>query len=159
MSSQSFHLLERHLERECLSRLDIASSCVFIQQHTWSSHKSHPLSLQLLLGVFVLSCISQVSNGLIPRDSDGTNKKSQKASKKEITWRNGVKRFDKADLMVPINLDLIHWREKSMETFSSVQLSRSFVSDSLGPHELQHARLPCPSPSPGVHSNSCPSSW
>ena len=42
--------------------------------------------------------------------------------------------------------------------FSSVQFSGSVVSDSLRPHELQHARPPCPSPSPGVHSNSCPSS-
>ena len=42
--------------------------------------------------------------------------------------------------------------------FSSVQFSRSVVSDSLWPHESQHARPPCPSPSPGVHSNSCPSS-
>ena len=41
---------------------------------------------------------------------------------------------------------------------SSVQFSRSVVSDSLRPHESQHARPPCPSPSPGVHSNSCPSS-
>ena len=43
--------------------------------------------------------------------------------------------------------------------FSSVQFSHSVMSDSLWPHELQHARPPCPSPSPGVHSNSCPSSW
>ena len=42
--------------------------------------------------------------------------------------------------------------------FSSVQFSHSVVSDSLRPHELQHARPPCPSPTPGVHSNSCPSS-
>ena len=42
--------------------------------------------------------------------------------------------------------------------FSSVQFSRSVVSDSLRPHESQHARPPCPSPTPGVHSNSCPSS-
>ena len=40
----------------------------------------------------------------------------------------------------------------------SVQFSRSVVSDSLRPHELQHARPPCPSPSPGVHSDSRPSS-
>jgi len=39
----------------------------------------------------------------------------------------------------------------------SVQFSRSVVSDSLRPHELQHARPPCPSPTPGVHSNSRPS--
>ena len=40
----------------------------------------------------------------------------------------------------------------------SVQFSHSVVSDSLGPHGLQHARLPCPSPTPGACSNSCPSS-
>ena len=40
--------------------------------------------------------------------------------------------------------------------FSSVQFSRSVMSDSLQPHELQHARPPCPSPTPGVHSNSRP---
>ena len=42
--------------------------------------------------------------------------------------------------------------------FSSVHFSHSVVSNSLRPHELQHARPPCPSPSPGVHSDSCPSS-
>ena len=40
----------------------------------------------------------------------------------------------------------------------SVQFSLSLVSDSLRPHKLQHARPPCPSPAPGVHSNACPSS-
>ena len=40
----------------------------------------------------------------------------------------------------------------------SDQISRSVVSNSLQPHELQHARPPCPSPPPGVHSNSRPSS-
>ena len=42
--------------------------------------------------------------------------------------------------------------------FSSVQFSHSVMSDSLQPHESQHARLPCPSQTPGVYSNSCPSS-
>ena len=41
---------------------------------------------------------------------------------------------------------------------SSVQFSHSVVSDSLQPYELQHARPPCPSPTPGVHSDSRPSS-
>ena len=40
----------------------------------------------------------------------------------------------------------------------SVQFSHSVMSDSLWPHELQHARPPCPSPTPRVHPNSCPSS-
>ena len=42
--------------------------------------------------------------------------------------------------------------------FSSIQFSHSVVSDSLRPQESQHTRPPCPSPSPGVHSHSRPSS-
>ena len=41
----------------------------------------------------------------------------------------------------------------------SVQFSRSVISNSLRPHEPQHARPPCPSPTPGVYPNSCPLSW
>ena len=42
----------------------------------------------------------------------------------------------------------------------SVQFSHTVVSNSLQPHELQHTRPPCPSPTPGVHPNSCPlSQW
>ena len=40
----------------------------------------------------------------------------------------------------------------------SDQISRSVVSDYLRPHESQHARPPCPSPTPRVHTDSCPSS-
>ena len=42
--------------------------------------------------------------------------------------------------------------------FSSVQFSRSVMSGSLRPHELQHTRPPCQSPTPGLHWDSCPSS-
>ena len=42
---------------------------------------------------------------------------------------------------------------------ASVQFSRSVVSNFLLPHELQYTRPPCPSPTPRVHSNSCPLSW
>ena len=48
---------------------------------------------------------------------------------------------------------------KESPMVSSVQFSRSVMSDSLQPHEPQHARLPCPSLTPGVYPNSCPSSW
>ena len=47
--------------------------------------------------------------------------------------------------------------KKVRHSFS--QFSHSVVSDSLQPHGLQHARLPCPSPTPGAYSNSRPSSW
>ena len=43
--------------------------------------------------------------------------------------------------------------------FSSFHFGCSVMSDSLQPHESQHTRRPCPSPTPGVHSNSCPLSW
>ena len=48
-----------------------------------------------------------------------------------------------------------------LSNFKIVSQSRcSVMSDSLRPHESQHARPPCPSPSPGVHPNSCPlSRW
>ena len=53
--------------------------------------------------------------------------------------------------MVPLE-----WPDPHGWARSSVQFSHSVVSDSLRPHGLQHARLPCPSPTPGACSNSCP---
>ena len=49
-------------------------------------------------------------------------------------------------------------KKKNKEKFSSVQFRGSVVSDSLQPHESQLARPPCPSPTPGVHSDSHSSS-
>ena len=48
---------------------------------------------------------------------------------------------------------------KKWLTFTSVQFSHSVVSDSLQPSGLQHTRLPCPSPTTWVYSNSCPLHW
>ena len=48
------------------------------------------------------------------------------------------------------------WCSVISKGFSSVQFSCSVMSDSLQPHGLQHTRPPCPSPAPGVYSNSCP---
>ena len=55
----------------------------------------------------------------------------------------------------------VNWKTNAIiflwvKDLSSVQFSHSVVSDSLWPRELQHARPPCPSPTPGVHSDSCP---
>ena len=64
-------------------------------------------------------------------------------------------------VMVKFKEVVVKWRRKSMLViilnFSSVQFSCSVMSDFLRPHELLHARLPCPSPTPRVHSNSRPS--
>ena len=53
----------------------------------------------------------------------------------------------------------ILWRNQKLSTQAKIrsdQISRSVVSDSLQPYELQHARPPCPSPTPGVHRDSRP---
>ena len=57
-----------------------------------------------------------------------------------------------------IRCDIPHPHQKKTQSKNtpSVQLSRSVVSDSLPPHESQHTRPPCPSPTPGVHSDSRP---
>ena len=57
-------------------------------------------------------------------------------------------------LLSPLRPSLVPWPQ----LHSSVQFSRSVVSDCSRPHGLQHARPPCPSPTPGACSNSCPSS-
>ena len=46
-----------------------------------------------------------------------------------------------------------------VSSHQSVQFSHSVLSDSLQPHESQHAKPPCPSPTPRVYSNPCPPSW
>ena len=52
------------------------------------------------------------------------------------------------------------WATTESQMWLSVRFSCSVMSDSLQPHGLQHARLPCPSPTPRVYSNSCPlSRW
>ena len=62
-------------------------------------------------------------------------------------------------------LHLLHWQVDSLPLNhqgnpTSYQFSCSVVSDSLRPHELQHARPPCPSPTPRAYPNSCPlSQW
>ena len=65
---------------------------------------------------------------------------------------------------LPVLFGFLHWFKQASlaEEYcgnSSFQFSCSVVSDSLWPHGLQHARLPCPSLIPGDYSDSCPLSW
>ena len=75
--------------------------------------------------------------------------------------------FLEPDLLFPVSAFLSHWTFHCLRAlctlrncwlFRSDQISRSVVSDSLRPHESQHIRPPCPSRTPGVHSDSRPSS-
>ena len=68
--------------------------------------------------------------------------------------------------MDAIYMSIDRWMDKEVVVpihngiFSSVQFSRSIVSDSLWPHGLQYVKPPCPSPTPRIYPNSCPlSRW
>ena len=69
--------------------------------------------------------------------------------------------MDKTESDLLCDIDLLTWNDHSLGfAFHHICCSVSVVSDSLKPHGLQHARLPCPPPSPGVCANSCPlSRW
>ena len=80
-------------------------------------------------------------------------------------WQEYTEELYKKDLYDPENHDgvITDLKPDILEcevkwAFSSVQFSRSVVSDSLRPHQSQHARPPCPTPTPGVHSDLGPSS-
>ena len=75
----------------------------------------------------------------------------------------GHKELDKTEQLTLLTL-FSKWKTFFLEAlisilYPSVQFSHSVVSDSLQPHEPQHARPPCPSPTPRVYLNSCPLSW
>ena len=78
------------------------------------------------------------------------------------TWLENSPGKNAVDVTCVNNARHKKWKDdvKNKFTFISAQFSRSVMSDSLWPHEAQHARPPCPSPTPGVYPNSCPlSRW
>ena len=81
-----------------------------------------------------------------------------------LSWSNKYMSLNPTDLPqtseVKTDFNLYLWSGFEPPTsLSSVQFSCSVMSDSLQPHGLQHAWLPCPSLSPGICSNSCPLRW
>ena len=69
-----------------------------------------------------------------------------------LRWFNGA--------LLALHLRHLCIQPNNSSVKGEVQFSHSVVSNSLRPHGLQHARPPCPSPTPGVYSNSCPlSQW
>ena len=88
------------------------------------------------------SIITDIENRLVLAKGEG--------SKEGVNWEFGVSGY---------KLLHIKWINNNVLLHNTVQFSRSVVSDSLRPHELQHARPPCPSPTPGVHPSPCPLSW
>ena len=85
-------------------------------------------------------------------------------SSAEFHWQTGkyVLIVELSQLIQCKTLGLVSFssNQGSPTSVSSVQFSHTVVSDSLQPHGLQHTRLPCPSPTPGIYSNSYPlSQW
>ena len=70
---------------------------------------------------------------------------------KKNTFESVLMRWMKLE---PIIQSEVSQKEKHQYSVSSVQFSCSVVSNSLRPHESQHTRPPCPSPTPGIHSDS-----
>ena len=79
--------------------------------------------------------------------------RGEKSSGAELAWVTGRRAQLNICICSPVTM-------QEHCVLLPVQFSRSVMSDSLQPHGLQHARLPCPSPTPGAYSNSCPlSRW
>ena len=104
-----------------------------------------------------VSPVRKWANGLhIKKNNNKINKKLHKnwmqmeTDEPNVFQMNKLKNSPRDREIIKVTVE--HW------LYSSVQFSRSVVSDSLWPHESQHARPPCPSPTPRVDSNSCPSS-
>ena len=74
--------------------------------------------------------------------------------RKAVIW-SGTRLRTSSSLTSPFLVKVGEEAQIKCRRLSSVHFSCSVVSDSLQPHESQHARPPCPSPTPGVHSNSC----
>ena len=74
----------------------------------------------------------------------------------DLGWFPDIKQLPRNESSASGSQNNMHcWTE---QTFQFIQFSLSVISDSLRPHEPRHARPPCPSPAPGVHSDSRPSS-
>ena len=120
--------------------------------------QSHPVFLpgeshgqRSLVGYSPWGC--RVRHSLATKEQEQENREGWSS----LLGKDTVASWSTCLMKLKLTLDLSFSFVKFSQ-FSSVQFSRSVVSNSLWPHESQHARPPCPSPSPGVHSESRPSS-
>ena len=136
---------------------------------------SHHLSLIYLIVQFQCMCMYAKSLQSCSTLCDSMDSSSPGSSVHGILQARMLERIDmpssrgsfQTQGSNPCFLHLLHWQVGSLPLvppgkpqctrISSVQFSHSVVSDSLRPHESQHARPPCPSPTPRVHSDSHPS--
>ena len=123
-----------------------AISCLTTSNLTWFMDPT----FQCVHGTFCrrspLSSLPPLNFGLRSNNREGTQPRP--------STENWIK------YLLRMALPIITWPSFSLsQSLPSVHFSLLVMSDSLQPHGLQQARLPCPSPIPGAYSNSCPSSW
>ena len=111
----------------------------------------------------VILCFGLCARGQVKTVLGVLHDFEERIQESEQSWRIGA-----WQVRHPCSIVSILWalrmvfsapNQDSSVQFSSVQCSISVVSDSLRPHEPQHARPPCPSPTPGAYSNSRSLSW
>ena len=132
-------------------QLSTLSICVY--KRCWMSYPVTRWSYQISDWIAIQSCLA-----------------SQNLTSPVIYWHGYMSCHLTGDVQsqltfqVPLQNSVL-WKQPiqtthvSLLNFKSVQFSHSVLSDSLQCHGLQHGRPPCPSPPPGIYSNSCPLSW
>ena len=118
---------------------------------TLRKNTQHRIST-VLWGVFFQTLKSDINMNL------GKNTAHTLIAKLYFSLEQICKQFISREKGKKTKQQLLSYYSSLLAFMSSVQFSRSVVSDSLRPHELQHTRPPCPSPTPGAHPDSCPSS-
>ena len=153
--------------------------CVCIESKTVLPLMNKPIQFlsvfpQQRSGGAEMAHVSETHSGLRDKSSPGLkNPKEQTQHTTPPTFSTSFPNVSHPGISIPRHLHILehfvlyfflfcHIHAISLlltfQILSSVWFSGSVVSDSLRPHESQHARPPCPSPTPGVHPNLCPSS-
>ena len=117
--------------------------------------------MYIFLFIFVKECYNLGSPLVAQRK---TKRKRKICLQMKEMWIQSLDQEDLREEEIATHSNSLVWaipwtEEHGGLHFSSVQFSHSVMSNSLQPHGLQHARLPCPSPTPRVYPNSCPLSW
>ena len=122
----------------------------------WHKHLQRSMTFRLLLN-FPMLRFPQLNDGNISDWLTGLfGKVKSDTLWTMLTLGLGTDKNNRWVLTVSFFLFIFKYSPTRRDIFPSVQFSRSFVSNSLRSHGLQHASLPCPSPSSGAYSNSCP---
>ena len=129
--------------------------CIFTTLLRWWFHRHIQMSKLISLQTLLLAyCISIISIKLFEKQCNQIMKACIFVSLRKVII------FSHSELLEnTFSTKFTIYGGTHLEALNSVQFSRSVVSDSLWPHESQHKRPPCPSSTPGVHSDSRPSPW